>query len=87
MGHGKSHLSRVRRASPTPSGNDPGGEAQHHLSRLCATNVGDLTDIELPADQEGVGAAQGLHRRDRHRPLGAAVMVNPDADGRGWAMR
>lgn len=40
MGHGKSHLSRVRQASRTPPGIDPGGAAQHRLSHFCATNVG-----------------------------------------------
>ena len=40
MGHGKSHLSRVRRVSRPAPGNDPGGGAQHHLSHLCATNMG-----------------------------------------------
>ena len=40
MGHGKSHLSRVRRASRPAPGNDPGGAAQHRLSCLCETYVG-----------------------------------------------
>ena len=40
MGHGKSHLSRVRRASRTPSGNDPGWAVQHCLSHFHETNVG-----------------------------------------------
>ena len=40
MGHGNSHLSRVRRTSRPAPGNDPGGAAQHRLSHLFATNMG-----------------------------------------------
>ena len=40
MGHGKSHLSRVRRASRPAPGNDPGGAAQYRVSHFCETRVG-----------------------------------------------
>ena len=56
----------------------------NRLSHICATNMGGLTVPGLPAAEEGMGADHGRHRRERHRPAGAAVVVNPDADGRGW---
>ena len=40
IGHGKSHLSRVRRASRPAPGHDPGRAAQYRLSCWCETNVG-----------------------------------------------
>ena len=49
-----------------------------------ARQTWDLTVAGLPAAEEGVAADQGRHRRERHRPAGVAVVVNPDADGRGW---
>ena len=40
MGNGKSHLSRVRRASRPAPGNNPERRAQHRLSCSCETDVG-----------------------------------------------
>ena len=45
---------------------------------------GGLQSAGLQAREARLGADQGRHRRERHRPAGAAVVVNPDADGRGW---
>ena len=47
--------------------------------------MGGLQSAGLPPAEEGVGAAQRRHRRNRYRPAGAAVVVNPDPDGRGGA--
>ncbi len=62
MGHGKSHLSRVRRASRPAPGIDPGGAAQHRLSHFYETNVGGLQSVGLPAAEEGLGPDQRQHR-------------------------
>ena len=49
MGNGKSHLSRIRRASRPAPGNDLVGEVQHHLSHFHETNMGGLQSAGLPA--------------------------------------
>ena len=46
--------------------------------------MGGLQGAGLPIAQESLGADKGRHRGIWNRPSGAAELVNPDADGRGW---
>ena len=59
MGHGKSHLSRVRRSHRSAPGNDPGRVQQHRMSRICETNMGGVQVTELQALEAGLAADQG----------------------------
>ena len=47
--------------------------------------VGGLRVPGLPAAKESLATDQERHRRERHQSAGVAAVVNPDADGSGWA--
>ena len=47
--------------------------------------MGGLQGAGLPIAQESLGSDKGRHRGIWNRPSGAAELVNPDADGHGWA--
>ena len=47
--------------------------------------MGGIQSAGLKAREARLGSDQGRHRRVRHRPAGAAVVVNPNADDRSWA--
>ena len=62
MGHGKSHLSRVRRTSRPAPENDPGRIQQHRMSRLCETDMVGVQVTGLQALEAGLAADQERHR-------------------------
>ncbi len=47
--------------------------------------MGGLPVSGLPAVEKSLAADQGGHRLELYRSAGAAVMVNPGADGCSWA--